>query len=177
MKKIFFLLMLVSIIFCNVGICFAETLVRVSDYTVNEFYRKYNDTANNITKNRIIANEYPFLGHEGLNYNNYLMLCGSYGKATSIILRANKEGHVSAISISTPMNSQESISVGTGVLKNIILVLGLPEVTGKIMLEDISNGKNPTFQYCYGTQRYIFMKAFLDKASGMYNTDLYAVVD
>ena len=177
MKKFIFLSMLLVMIFCNVKICSAENLVRVSDYTVNEFYREYNNVANNVTRNYIIANEYPILGKDGINYNNYLMFCGSYGKVTSVILRANKEGHVSAISIMTPMNSQESVNVGTGVLKNIIIVLGLPEITGQIMLEDIINGKNPTFQYCYGTQRYIFMKAFFDKASGLYTTDLYAAVD
>lgn len=176
MKKILYVL--VVVICC--GVLPAEVfagVVRVSDYTVNEFYREYNYVANNVTKNYITVVEDPILGHEGVNYNNYLMICGSYGNAIAVILRVNKQGHVSAISIATPMSSEDTVLVGTKVLKNIIIVLGLPEIAGGAMLEEISNGKNPAARYCYGTQRYIFMKAFLDKASGVFNLDLYAAVD
>ena len=177
MKKI--LLIMSAIIFLSNGNCFAETLVRVSDYTVDEFYREYNKVANNVTQNYLTANQYPILGKEGGTYNNYLMICGtkSGGVATVVILRANKQGHVSAISVMTPMKNKESVSIGAEVMKNIVNVLGLNEMQGQIMLENISNGNNPAFQYCYSTKRYIFMKAFLDKASGLYNTDFYAAVD
>lgn len=176
MKKILYVL--VVVICC--GVLPAEVfagVVRVSDYTVNEFYREYNYVANNVTKNYITADEYPILGLDGVNYNNYLMICGSYGKSVAVILRANKQGHVSAISIATPISSKDTALTGVGALKNIIIVLGLPEIAGGAMLEKISNGTNPVALYCYSTQRYIFMKTFIDKASGLFNVDLYAAVD
>ena len=61
------------IIFCNFEICFAKTLVRVSNYNVNESYREYNKVVNNVTKNYFIANKFLILGKEGGSYDNYLM--------------------------------------------------------------------------------------------------------
>ena len=179
MRKIFLILIALSITFFNFEICQAANLVRVSDYTVNEFYREYNNVANNVTKNGWVADKSPILGHNGVDFDNYLMFSGPKdgGRATAIILKANKEGHVSEISIMIPFPDSYALQIGGLIFKNIVITLGLSEEDGANMLNDIQNGNNPTGRYCYKTKRYILMKAHMDDSSTFFVIDLAAAVD
>lgn len=170
--KQFILILTLLIIMPNIAYA---NLVRVSDYTVNQFYNKYNDTAKNVTKNNVIAVDPPMFIQENDNYNNYMMFCSRYSCSSIVILRVNKEGHVSAISLIIPFNSQLSVDVGTATLRNIISVLGLSDDLGKSMVLDIANGVNPAYRYCYATRRYIFMTSQFDQSAQINNITLYAM--
>ena len=111
---------------CQAGV------VRVSDYTVNEFVSNYNKIVNGFPneldyKQDIFIKNNPTYASSMSNsiYDAYDLFCGPEGHGTILIFFANKQGHVSKIGLLTSSGDTISKTVATYITLTILTTLGL----------------------------------------------------
>ena len=141
-----FLSALVFIIFCGFSnFCSANVvtmnLVRISDYSIGEFYINFNRIARDVMTNDIFMTQYPANVAEWSddNYDVYATGCKLETEkvGTVVFLYANKEGHVSYIKAVGIFGN-----VLNGTLTNLFTTIGLSYDEIKKLFDMLKNNDN-----------------------------------
>ena len=172
MKK-FFLTVIVLIAVSST--CFAAREVRVSDYTISEFYRVYNNVAINVIKNNFSFNEAPTHVLSNETYDTYMTGCGPEGHGVIVSFFNNKQGHISKILLTVNGNDEIAGKCSAGVLVNVLATLGLNAQEVEYFIKNLRSGN--VGHYCQNPRRYINVNISGDKAAGLIYMRFTALVD
>lgn len=174
MKK-FFLTMFM--IFAVSSTCLAATVVRVSDYNLDEFFRAYNNVALNVNKNNRAFDEFPIKAMQSDIYDTYLATCGTDGHGVAVGLFANKQGQISKITLSLNGNDKIAGKCSGDVFLNMLVTLGMTKPEWTALLNDMKSGKTPAYHLCAATNRIIVVEVSGDRAAGVINIRITAAVN
>lgn len=174
MKK-FFLMMIAM--FALSSTCLAATPVRVSDYNLNDFFHTYNNVAVNVTKNNWAFGEFPMEAIKSGIYDSYLAACGPYGHGVAVGLFANKQGHISKITLSFNGSDKTTCECSVEVLLNILVTLGMNNQEIGNLMQELQNNKSQAYSYCSATNRYIIVEVAGDRAHDLINIRITAAVN
>ena len=174
MKKFFLTLIM---FFAVSSTCLAATIVRVSDYNLDEFFRAYNNVAQNVNKNNRAFDEFPIKAMSGDMYDSYLATCGPHGHGVAVGLYANKQGKIAKITLSLNGNDKIAGKCSGDVFLNMLVTLGMTKPEWTALLNDMKGGKFPIAHYCAATNRFIVVEVSGDKAAGVINIRIIAAVN
>ena len=174
MKK-FFLMMIAM--FALSSTCLAATPVRVSDYNLNDFFHTYNNVAVNVTKNNWAFGEFPMEAIKSGIYDSYLAACGPYGHGVAVGLFANKQGHISKITLSFNGSDKTTCECSAGVFVNVLATLrmSLQEISN--LIQELESKKRYAHYFCSATNRYIVVEVSEDRAHDLINIRITATVN
>ena len=172
MKK--FLLTVIALIAVS-STCFAAREVRVSDYTLSEFYNVYNNVAINVTKNNFTFGESPMHVLSNETYDSYIAGCGPYGHGVIVGFFNNKQGHISKILLTVNGNDEIAGKCSAGVLVNVLATLGLNAQEVEYFIKNLRSGN--VRHYCQKPRRYINVNLSGDKKAGLIYIRFTALVD
>ena len=172
MKK-FFLTVIALIAISST--CFAAREVRVSDYTISEFYNVYNNVAINVIKNNLSFKEAPTHVLSNENYDTYMTGCGPEGHGVIVSFFNNKQGHISKIMLVVNGNDQIASKCAAGVLVNVLATLGLNAQEVEYFVKNLKSGS--IRRYCQKPRRYIDVNISGDKKAGLIYMRFTALVD
>jgi len=148
--------------FCSANIANME-IVRISDYNVHDFYVNFNLTARDVIKNNVFMNKYPEKvdGLSDNNYDFYVTACSLENENGNpvVILHANKEGHVSYITVVGVYGL-----VMNGTLTNLVTTIGLNYGEMR-QLFDLLQSSDTALVYSSSINRNIMIK--IDDAKGV----------
>lgn len=165
MKKIFSALFFILVASST---CQAATPVRISDYNVNDFYYAYNNVALNIVKNNFTLNDLPMYVSTSDLYDTYITSCGGDGHGAIIAFFANRQGHVSKLTLTGKAESKINVEITFGALLNVLVTLGASDREVKFFIDQFLTGRREVYHYCSAIKRYIAVEILPEQDNLIY---------
>ena len=160
------------------NVCFARSVVRVSDYGSDGFYYHYNEIAQKMGKNHAIIRQMPQkqdnMSNE--NYNTYVGIIGSSNHSITISLFSNMEGYVSKIMIGGKATDSIAMSEVGDILAVTLSTLGVNRGEMVQFYDDWKDINNTEiYHWCSAANRFIFISRNINYVYNTFSATFSAV--